>query len=335
MRKCIVAFSVILALAVAATAGSEVKKMSKKAAKLMTKAETAIRENNHDQAIGLLQQIIPLEPHSAKAHYYLGVLLYQGGKFDESISHIEETLHLQEDYPNARMLLRKVLFDAGMDAHKKQEFAKSNGYLLKVKDFPNAHVGKENENILALTHFHLGFNFFNLKQYPQAQAHFELCLSLEGFAKENLDLYANTLYFLGMIGYIKEQFQDSISFFKKYLALYSGMEKKPQLNPHANYFIGANLFRMLESKVTRGDMSGIMESTREIIPYLESAIAEKLPSEDPHVMLGNCYVYRNEVDKAIQTYQDLIAAFPQSPQLENYKVFLHELQKNRPKGKKK
>jgi len=79
----------------------------------------------------------------------------------------------------------------------------------------------------------------------------------------------------------------------------------------------------------------VTEATAEIMPYLEKAIADKIPSEDPYVMLGNCYVYRKEVDKAIQTYQALIDAFPQSAQLQSYKTFLGELQKSQPKEKTK
>ena len=82
-------------------------------------------------------------------------------------------------------------------------------------------------------------------------------------------------------------------------------------------------------------MAGVTEATNEIIPYLEKAITDKIPSEDPFVMLGNCYIYRNEIGKAIQTYEKLIEVFPQSPQLQNYKTFIGELQKNQPKEKTK
>jgi len=73
----------------------------------------------------------------------------------------------------------------------------------------------------------------------------------------------------------------------------------------------------------------------EIIPYLERAIAHGFPGEDAHVLLGNSYVYTRNYDKAIETYEAMITAFPQSPQLENYRLFLNELRKNRSQGKKK
>lgn len=315
------AFSVFIAPA------AEEKKPSKKISKLMTKAQKAIQEKQTDQAIDLLRQVISLEPSNAMVRHNLGVLLHEKGQTDEAIACFEEALRLQPDYQRAQLALRQALFEVGKAAMGLQKFDKSNEYLLKLRDLPYIYTGKENDNMLALVRFYLGYNFFNLKQYPQAQANFELCQAMEGLEMENLDLYANATYFLGMIDYIKNQYQNSCYNFKKYLTLYVAMEKKPELFAQANYFVGANLFRILEADLAKGNIARLAESAAEILPYLNVAIENKLAIEDAYVMLGNCYVYLKEYDKAMAAYQQLCERFPQSPQLKNYQVFMEELKK--------
>lgn len=341
MKKHVAVVAALLLLAFAFTLGAAPqaappeKKLAKKAQKLMTKAEAAIRDKQEAQALELLQQVVALEPESARVRYYLGVLLQQNGRTDEAIAEVEAALRLQADYPNARPFLSKVLLEAGREANARQEFAKSNAYLLKLLEQPPAPPAEEDGRMQAMTFFLLGFNHFNLKQLPEAREHFARCLAIAGLREANVELFANATYFLGMIDYMQDRYAESAQSFKTYLGLYETAESKPQFYSHANYFVGANLFRLLEARVAKGEMKEVTAATDEIIPYLEKAIAGKIPSEDPHVMLGNCYVYRNQVERAIQTYEALIAAFPQSPQLENYRVFLAELQKSRPKAKRK
>ena len=324
----------VFAFSVFTIAAAEEKKPSKKVSKLMTKAQKAIQDKQTDLAIDLLQQVISLEPGHAVVRHNLAVLLHEKGQSDEAIANFEEALRLQPDYERAQHALRQALFEVGKAAMSMQKFEKSNEYLMKLRDLPYTFSGKENDNMLVLVRFYLGYNFFNLKQYPQAKENFELCQAMEGLEAKNLELYANATYFLGMIDYIGTQYQDSCQNFKKYLTLYEGMEKKPELFAQANYFVGANIFRILEADLAKGDVSRISESAAEILPYLNVAMESKLAIEDAYVMTGNCYVYLKEYDKAMAAYQQLCELFPQSTQLQSYQVFMKELQKMQQQAQK-
>jgi tetratricopeptide (TPR) repeat protein len=244
---------------------------------------------------------------------------------DQAIGKFEDALRLQNDYQNALLALRQALFEAGKNANSQKNYEKANAYLLKLDGLSRPQG--ENKGLLASAHYILGYNFFNLKQYPQASEFFAKCLANEGLEKDNLELYANATYFLGMITHVQGQYGVSNEHFQKYLALYAGSEVKPEFFTHANYFIGANLFRQLEEKMAKGDVAKISEAALEILPYLNTAVEMKIPSEDAYVMLGNCHVFLKDYDKAMATYQQLCELYPQSPQLKNYQVFMQELQK--------
>ncbi len=329
MKKGIIAVTTFLLLVFAVTvftvSAAEEQKMSKKATKLMSKALKAINEKKSDEAIDLLKQVISLEPGNAMVHHNLGVLYYEKGLADEAIASFEEALKLQNDYQNALQALRQALYETGKSASTKQQFEKANAYLLKLDGLPNPTV--ENKNIFSVSQYLLGYNFFSLKQYPQALEHFAKCQAVEGLEKDNPDLYANTTYFLGMVEHIQNQYESSCDNFKKYLAHFATSEKKPEFFAHANFFVGANLFRILEAKLAKGDLTGMNEAAAAILPYLNTAVENNIPSEDAHVMLGNCYVYMKDYEKAVQAYQRLIELFPQSTQLKSYQDFLAELQK--------
>ncbi len=315
-------FFVFALLAVPATAD---KKLAKKAEKLMAKALEAINHKQTDQAIDLLNQVLALTPDNAVVHHNLGVLYFEKGMSEEAIVKFEEALRLKPDYQNALLALRQALFESAKKINFTKEFEKANAYLLKLVGLTRPDA--EDVNLLASAQYLLGYNFFNLKQYPQANEYFGKCQTTPDLEKDNFELYANATYFLGMATHAMDQFGISSEYFKKYLAIYAGREGKPEFFTHANYFIGANLFRQLGEKMKQGDVSKMAEDAREILSYLNTAVEMNIPSEDAHVMLGNCYVFLSEYDKAMATYQRLCELYPQSPQLKNYQAFMLELQK--------
>lgn len=318
-------FLLVFVFAVLAAPAEVDKKVAKKAGKLMAKALDAINQKQPDQAIDLLNQVVALTPGNAVVHHNLGVLYFEKGMADQAIGEFEEALRLQNDYQNALLALRQTLFETAKTANGKQDYEKAIAYLQKLVGLTRPET--ENKNLLASAQYLLGYNFFNLKQYPQAVEFFGKCLANEGLEKDNLELYANATYFQGMITHIQGQYGVSKEYFQKYLALYAGSETKPAFLSHANYFIGANLFRQLEEKMTKGDVAKIAEAAQEILPYLTTAVEMNIPSEDAYVMLGNCHVFLKDYDKAMATYLRLCELFPQSPQLKNYQVFMQELQK--------
>jgi Flp pilus assembly protein TadD len=65
------------------------------------------------EAIGHLEQAIPLKPDCAEAHNNLGVILLQQGKVAEAIGHLQQALHCKPDYDDAHYNLGCAFFQQG------------------------------------------------------------------------------------------------------------------------------------------------------------------------------------------------------------------------------
>ncbi len=327
-----VVFLLMFVFAVSAAPAAAEKKMSRKAEKMMAKALEAVNRQQLDQAIDLYRQIVAMEPENAVAHHDLGVLLYKSGQSDEAITRLEETLRLKSDFQNAMLELRQVLYEAGKDAGTKKEYEKANSYLLKLVGLPRPEG--ENRNMHAWALYLIGCNFFYLKQYEKADEFFVKCQTSEGLEKDDLELYANATYYRGMLHSILGRFEISNEHFRKYQSLFTASESKPKEFVYSNYFIGSNLSQLLKERIDKGDVSRMIESAREMLPYLAAAIEMNILSEDAYVLLGNCYVYLNDYDNAVQTYQKLIELFPQSAQFANYKAYLEGLKNSQQQARK-
>ena len=284
--------------------------MSKKAPKLMAKALKAIQHKQPDQAIDLLNQVLVLEPENAMVHHNLGVLYFDEGNGRPGHRQFRgspapaDAITRTPCWPCARRSSKPARSASG-----KKEYEKANAYLLKLDGLPRPASGEQEPAGLGPLSARLSTcsTSSSIRRPLSISAN---ARPARAWKKTISELYANATYFLGMITHIQGQYVVSNEHFKKYIALYAGRAAKPEFFAHANYFIGANLFRLLEEKLAKGDVAKMSEAAQEILPYLNTAVEMKLPSEDAYVMLGNCYVYLKEYDKAMADLPAAVRTFP-------------------------
>ncbi len=313
----LVSFSLILS-------GSTEKKISKKAQKAMNEAFAAIKARKAEEAVGLFQKVIELEPEYAIPYFNIGVIYWQTGKMEEAVGFFENAVKHQPDYANAIKALHKSLYDLGVKANTAQDYEKSNGYLQRLLAEPG--IASSDKAMAIHAAYTSGVNFYYLKKFNEAIEVFDKCLGFGDLEQESFPVYANIVYFQGMNHHQLSQYGESNKHFLRFLDLFKGGERTSEFLPQAWFFAGTNLYLELEPKVSGMKEDELAAKAREIEPYFLKAIELKIPIENVYVMLGNLYAYEKNYELAQKTYTELVTLYPQSADIGKYKTFLEKLE---------
>ncbi len=341
----VVLFALICSAAVLVAKDPPEKKLPKEATRLMQECTKAFQAKDNVKAASLLKQVLEIAPDYAPAHYNLGIVENQAGNVDSAVTHVMEAIKLKPDYEQAKRGLHVILYEAGHKANAEKEYAKSNDYFQKFLSTTSAEGEYKGAVTDALSK--VAFNYFSLKNYPDSTEYFKKCLAIPALETEKPDLYANCYYFLGMNAHAMMEYPESRDFFLKYIDLFKGKEAQSQFLGMAQYLVGVNMFRMLEKKVEAKEKPEVVaENAKEIIPILTKAMDQQVQMEDAYIILGNAYIHAKDFENAKKTYGTVIDRYPQSPNVEQYKKLMADLdvqikardEANKPakaKGKKK
>jgi tetratricopeptide (TPR) repeat protein len=304
--------------------GSAEKKLSSKAQKAMNEAFAAIKARKADEAIASFKKVIELEPEYAIPYFNIGVIYSQTGKTVEAVPFFEEAVKHQPDYDHAVKALHKSLYELGVKANTAQEYEKSNGYLQKLLARPGIETADKVKAINAA--YVSGVNFYYLKKFKEAAETFAKSLVFGDLEQENFPIFSNIIYFQGMNYHQLSQYGESNKYFLRFLDLYKGGDKTSDFLPQAWFFAGTNLYLELEPKISSLKEEELTAKAREIEPYFQKALELRVPVENAYVMLGNLYAYEKNYEPAQKTYAELVALYPQSPDIAKYKAFLEKLE---------
>lgn len=304
--------------------GAAEKKISGKAQKAMNEAFAAIKARKADEAVAAFQKVIEIEPEYAIPYFNIGVIYSQTGKAEEAVPYFEQAVGHQPDYDHAVKALHQSLYELGIKANAAKEYEKSNGHLQKLLARPGIETADKVKAINAA--YVSGVNFYHLKKFKEATEVFEKCLGFGGLEQENFAVFANVIYFQGMNYHQLSEYGESNKYFLTFLDLFKSGDKTSDFIPQAWFFAGTNLYLELEPKIGAMKEEELTAKAREIEPYFRKAIELKVPVENGYVMLGNLYAYEKNYEPARKTYADLVALYPQSPDIAQYKAFLEKLE---------
>src|SRR5271154_6565794 len=86
---------------------------SQNLAELATQGEAALRDQQYDQAEKVYEQIVKLDPQSARAHSNLGFAFYMKGSYPLAIAQFRKALDLDPHLDRTPVLLALSYFDSG------------------------------------------------------------------------------------------------------------------------------------------------------------------------------------------------------------------------------
>ncbi len=307
-------------------------------------AHLLLAQQKYDEAAPYLENAIRLDPENAEIKIYaaknfvnIGRNAYNQKDLQKANGYFEKMLAVPGIDQLEPALYKEVMFQVGADYSRMNNPQKANDFFLKVLAIPN--IDTTDKHLAIQTSYQLGFNFYNMQKPKESNQYFEKVISFPEVQTEFAQLYISTYYLIGLNAAMSEEFEKSDEFFSKFLELGATSSAHAQLIPLANMFMGTNRMSLLtreadkikkdQDKDKKKRIADLALANPEIEAFLLKAI-ELQNNLEPAVMnLGNYYYYCNNLDKAIEKYEKLIAQFPNSMDINTYKNFLADIKKER------
>jgi len=342
MKRKMISLVLTLCLGLTLTLGAVdefAKPQSKDALKKMKKADKAIKDKDYDAALALYSEIVQLEPNYAPAYFTTAQILRIKEAFDLALTNYEKALAISPDFAVALNEYVRTLMSLSRKAIDAQDLQKAAFYdekILNTKDIETTHP-QELQQIA----YQMGSIRYTQNEFDKSIVAFQRFLAIPEIEKKAPSNCALANYMLGMNFSRLDQPVQANPYLEKFISGPQDAMTTPWL-PLAYFLLANNHYLTLDKQVIKikedktidaltmfNRIADAAKASTGVQPNFAKAIELKPDLEDAYVMLGNYYFFCQDFDNAQAIYNDLIAKFPASPAIANYKAFLPSIDKER------
>ena len=299
-----------------------------------------LTQKNLPEAVKNLEKAVELDPENAEAKKLYADVLSQLGsqafsqrQVNQSNSYFSKLTAIPGIDQLTPDIYQQSLFQLGTNYYLMRQNEESNKYYMKLSNLPGFESG--DKKLMIQTKYQVGVNYAALRKYKEAADSFSNLLKRPEMQTDFNTLYLSALYMLGLNSNFTGDLQTTTESLTKFLELAKDSSEHAQFLPLANLLLGTSQMTQLQDEVKKIEkgkdklkkIAELAKSKPEIETYLTKAIELKPSLEPAYMHLGNYYYYCNDLEKSIETYNQLIEKFPNSPDLNQYKRFLDDISK--------
>lgn len=303
-------------------------------------------QNNLEEAVKNLEKAVELDGEAPQPKNFLAQTLFQmgGEAFKQRQLELASGYYLKMlEIPGVSTaqpeLTPKALYQVATIYFMMRKVEEANQYYQKVLNLPGIDTADKLMQIQAT--YQVGTTFSAMKQHDKAMEYFLKLLDFPELQAEYNTLYLSTLYMVGLNANFANNMEKSAEYLAKFIEEAKDSADHAQFMPLANLLLGSGKMTQLQEEAAKikdkdkvDKVAELAKAKPEIETYLNKAIELKPELEPAYMHLGNYYYYCNDLEKAIATYKTLIEKFPTSPDMEQYKKFLADIEKEAQAEKK-
>jgi len=338
MKKTLTIALVILALAGQGlmVSADQATAPSKKAVKLIKKAEKAIKDKDYTKAAEFYQQVIEMEPKYAEGYFGMGRLQLAQNQLEAGEKNLDKALAIAPDHSGAVKLMARLLFAKAQQFQQQRKMDEANADFSKLAALPK--IAELDRNHLGQALYQLGVNLYVQKKFAESSEILKKFQQLPMAQTEFAPIFPASNYIIGLNHSQSKEYQASNEYLLKYIDTRKDVEKD-QLLPLAHFVVASNNFQLMEAaaepikkdkeaKDRKEKLAAVAAKFNDgILPHLQKAIELKADLEPAYVTLGNFYYYINNQEKTVEVYEKLVSLFPNSNDNAQYKRFLEDVKK--------
>ncbi|MFC2089429.1 tetratricopeptide repeat protein [Bacteroidota bacterium] len=252
-----------------------------------------LQTKNFSMALSSLEKIryknVEIEKAYQKVAFYRGLELYQNLRFTEAVEILERSLEYGK-YDDA--ILARTYYWLGEAAYRSEDLTMARSYFQEFLDQSLAHLQQE----FALSHYSMGYLYFDGADYPEAERWFGRYINLED--NEESKTLSDAYNRLGDCKFVQKDYWRSIEQYNESIRL--GKSDRDYA-----YF-------------QKGFTYGILNRPEQKREVMESIIADMPESsyiDDALFELGRTLVSLGSTNESLEVYQQLVEEHPNSSYL--------------------
>ena len=340
MNKKIIAAAVLLLMAAGAGLAAQEKlpkPATKEAAKLMEKAEKAIKAKDLDGALVFCAEVQKLEPTYAPA-YMTAAQIYRLKQDDENaLVYLEKAVQANPQLSQAVDGYVQLLSARARQLNAQGKPAEAVSYFSRLAAIPD--LEKTRKTVYTDALFNLGVSAFQARTFDVSVGAFTKLLVIPNLETEVRQSFVLAQYMMGFNLSLLGKPEEANGYLRKYVELVAA-DPANAFAPVADYMIAKNEYALLDKEMAKikadkeatdikARIKTLAGQYTNIPELIGKAIAGKPELEDAYLVLGNYYYLAGDLDQAIASYKNLLEKFPASASLAEYKSFLQKLEEEK------
>jgi len=357
----------LLCLAPVIVDAAKDKPASREAQKKMKEAEKALKGNNQEKAEMLFLEIIEIEPDFAPSYFGLAAIQKKRNQIDDALDSMSRGLALRPDQAVLQNF-NEILFRESGKLMQSGKSAKANDYLLKLLNHPQNKGLKDDLLIdinykVAVNYFNLrqyenALEFMNKvesmsKDQPSFLEYYANSVYMNGIIHGALKNVGEANKYLRQFITLKTENPDNTylplaNYFLasiNFEALKEATDKLDKqledINKEIDKLNQNTKIRPREREAKAKEMKERIDAVKKekietakseydnIMPYVVNALELNDELLDAHVIKGNYQYLCHDLEAALETYKNLVAKFPNAEDINAYKSFLKDIEKEK------
>ena len=170
--------------------------------KLLNQAKDLFEKNMLQDALGIFEDIIAMNPNSTECYFYLGNIFHIKGQLGKAIKAFNKVIELDPSHTDASISLSVILNDIGHYEEAQNIFDNANKHVKQEsKGINDPHLNKK----FSLKHYEIGEMYFSYNRYDEALFEYNKAIGLD---PDNLEIRIKVAKVYSKKGYISKSFDE-------------------------------------------------------------------------------------------------------------------------------
>lgn len=250
----------------------------KKVAKLIKKAEKALKKQELDKALESYNKAKELAPEYGPIYQGIARVQVAQKMYDEAVANMENAIKYDSENAQLKEQVAKTFLQLAKQAMGQRDFKKANDYFIRITKIPA--IETLDPKLYPEVLFHLGTNYATMRKNKESNDYLNKILAISGIETADEKLVFQVYYKIGLNHYNNKKFVDANTYFEKLINMANAQTIDPKFYATTHYLVGLNSSQLKDYKKSTQFLNKFIELNK------DETIANPQLSPLAHFLIG-------------------------------------------------